>query len=95
VHPSVHIRSAGESIALAEQASTLSAGDDPRILEVLAAAYAGAGRFDQAVAVAKSAIAVASQQRLVRLTAQISLLLKLYEGHHPYIHSFTQGFGLM
>jgi Tfp pilus assembly protein PilF len=95
VHPSADIRSAAESVALAERASTLSGGDDPRILEVLAAAYAAAGRFQRAVAVAKSAVAAASQQRLTRLASQISLLLKLYESNRAYIYSFAQGFGVM
>jgi Flp pilus assembly protein TadD len=95
VHPDGKVRAPHESIELAERASTLSGDDDPHILEVLAAAYAGAGRFEKAVAISKSAIAIASKQRQPRLAAQISRLLELYEANRPYIHSFVQTFGLM
>jgi tetratricopeptide (TPR) repeat protein len=93
VHPDATVRASGESVELAERASMLTGAREPAVLDVLAAAYAGAGRFDQAIAVAQSAIALASQRNSTRLAAEIERRLRLYETHRAYIHAFAGGFG--
>jgi tetratricopeptide (TPR) repeat protein len=93
VHPDARIRASGESVELAERASMLTGAREPAVLDVLAAAYAGAGRFDQAIAVARSAIAFASQRHSKRLAVEIERRLRLYETHRAYTHAFAGGFG--
>ncbi len=48
-----------EAVALAEQATRARGGDDPNLLDTLAAAYAAAGRFDDAVAASLRAASAA------------------------------------
>jgi tetratricopeptide (TPR) repeat protein len=50
------IRDSGEAVQLAERAADLVEWRDPAALDVLAAAYAAAGRFDRAVATADTAL---------------------------------------
>src|SRR5262249_39387259 len=54
------LRNANEAIVLAERAALLTQRRDLSALDALAAAYASARRFDEAVAVARSAIAQAT-----------------------------------
>jgi tetratricopeptide (TPR) repeat protein len=92
VHPDPRIRTPSEAVALAERASTLTADGDAAILDVLAAAYAGAGQFDRATVVARAAVASASQRDPTRVAA-IKQRLALYESDRAYLHDFTTGFG--
>jgi spermidine synthase len=48
-HPEARYRDAAEAVRLAERARELTGGKDPVVLNVLAAAYAEAGRGDDAV----------------------------------------------
>jgi tetratricopeptide (TPR) repeat protein len=48
-HPEARYRDAAEAVRLAERARELTGGKDPTVLNVLAAAYAEAGRSDDAV----------------------------------------------
>jgi tetratricopeptide (TPR) repeat protein len=50
----------GEAVALAERACALTGNTTPVFLDVLAAAYAAAGRFDAAVPTAEKAVALAT-----------------------------------
>jgi len=93
VHPDAQVRAPGESVELAERASMWTGDRDPVVLDVLAAAYAGAGRYTQAIAVANSAIAFASQRNATRLAMDIERRLRLYEANRAYVHSFAEGFG--
>lgn len=58
--PDPTVRNGAEAVRLAEAASAATGGRDPRALDVLAAAYAEAGRFDEAVRAATSALDLAS-----------------------------------
>jgi Flp pilus assembly protein TadD len=50
------LRNGPEAVAMAEQANRLSGGNRPVVLRILAAAYAEAGRFSEAVETAERAL---------------------------------------
>ena len=54
------VRNGAEAVELATRAIQLSGGESARLLDVLAAAYAEAGRFSEAVATARRALAMVS-----------------------------------
>jgi tetratricopeptide (TPR) repeat protein len=58
-HPDEKIRDGAAAVKYAERAAELSKHAEPSILDTLAAAYAQAGRFDDAVATAQKALALA------------------------------------
>jgi hypothetical protein len=53
----------------------------------LAAAYAEAGRFDQAIATGQKACALASELGETNLLARNQELVALYQAHQPYHES--------
>jgi hypothetical protein len=71
------LRDPGEAIRLASRAADLSGRRDAYILDVLAAAYAAAGRFTDASRTAEAAEALASGSA-PDLAAQIRAHLSLY-----------------
>ena len=75
---------ASEALAAAEKAVALTGRRDPSILDTLAAACAVAGRFDRAVAEAKSAAELAASGGREELAAEIRARLELYARHEPY-----------
>jgi Flp pilus assembly protein TadD len=81
------IRNGPKAVSLAEHAATLSHGLDPVILNTLAAAYAEAGRFEEASNMANRAIALAQQTGQNTLANQIQSLLALYRQHRAFHHS--------
>jgi tetratricopeptide (TPR) repeat protein len=78
------LRNGKEAVALAEQACTLTDRKDPNTLETLAAAYAEAGRFPEAVTTAKAAIALATSLGRKDEARQIQDRLKLFQARQPY-----------
>src|SRR5207247_5795327 len=54
--PDSSLRDVPEALRLAERAAELSDRRDPRVLDLLAAAYAASGEFDRAVATAQAAL---------------------------------------
>jgi len=58
-HPQAAVRDGTAAVRLAEKAAGLSRRQDPGVLDTLAAAYAEAGRFEEAVAVAEEGLALA------------------------------------
>jgi tetratricopeptide (TPR) repeat protein len=57
-HPDPKFREPGEAVRLAERACRLTRNQDAPALDALAAAYAAAGRFDEAAAAARAALAL-------------------------------------
>ena len=55
-HPDSNVRDPVEAVDAGERAAALSGRKSPQALDALAAAYAAAGRFDQAVAAAREAL---------------------------------------
>jgi tetratricopeptide (TPR) repeat protein len=81
--PEPSVRNGGKAVALAEQANQFSKNKDPLILRTLAAAYAEAGRFPEAVATAKQALALAVTQSNTGLTNVLQTEIGLYQTNSP------------
>jgi protein O-mannosyl-transferase len=77
------VRNGAQAIKLAEKAAELSSRRVPAILNTLAAAYAEAGRFDDAIATANQAIELAQSANQTNLVAKIERALALYKSHTP------------
>jgi len=84
------IRDGAKAVACAQRAVGLSEGKDPSILETLAAAYAEAGRFPEAVQTARLALQFAVARRKLDLADTIRDRLKLYEAGVPYHESESE-----
>ena len=82
--PDDALRDDREAVALAEQANQATGGQSPEVLDTLAAAYAEAGRFDQAVATADQASRIAGQAGAQELASRVETRKNLYERHQPY-----------
>ena len=76
-HPDAGVRNADEAIRLASRAVELSGGKDASVLDSLAAAYAAAGRFEEAVASGEAAEKLAGSSAPA-LEAEIRARLALY-----------------
>lgn len=76
--PDASIRNGNEAVALAGKANELVKGTNPKILRTLAAADAEAGRYPEAAATAKQALALAPAQSILanELQAEIQLYQK-------------------
>ena len=83
-HPAPEVREEAEAIRLAEHAADLTAHRDAGVLDTLAAAYASAGRFDRAVAIAQQALALIPTQPGDTQAARIAAHLELYRAQQPY-----------
>jgi len=78
------VRNGGEAVQLAERLCAVSGCQEADGLDVLAAAYAEAGRFDDAVRVAQRAVEAATAAGPGDLAGQIQERLKLYRASRPY-----------
>lgn len=74
-----------EAIGLAERAAALTGGENPTVLDTLAAAYAVAGRFDDAATTAERALAAASREGDEELAAEIGERVELYRRDRTYV----------
>jgi protein O-mannosyl-transferase len=77
--PDASARNGSRAVGLAQQAEQLSGGRQPQILDTLAAAYAEAGRFPEAVETAKRAVDLAATGNYGALADAIRSHLRLYE----------------
>ena len=78
---------AEEAVRLASRACELSGRQNPVMLGTLAAAYAEAGRFDDAVATAQEACNIALAKGQGDLAKKNQALLELYQSRRPYHES--------
>lgn len=85
--PQENIRNGGEAVRLAEQAAEMTGRHDPGILDTLAAAYAAAGRFDDAVETAEQAQKMAADASHKKAASDIAQRLALYRTRKPFIDS--------
>lgn len=83
-HPDPAIRNAHEAVQLAEKSSQLTGYEDPAVLDTLAAAYAEAGRFDDAIRTAAKAIDEARASADDSLADDVGARLELYRTGKPY-----------
>jgi protein O-mannosyl-transferase len=89
--PNASDRNGNEAATLAERAVRLTGGHNPAYLDTLAAAYAEAGRFAEAIDTARKAVEVAEQLHAQQLTDGINARIKLYEAHKPYRDEMDDG----
>ena len=86
-HPDPQVRDPQLAIRLAARAVELTSHEQPALLDVLAAAYAAAGRFDQAVATANAALNLLRGADSREAAASLKQRLALYEQARPYIEA--------
>lgn len=84
-HPRRDLRDPGEAVALAERLAARFSFAEPRSLDVLGAAYAAAGRFDEAVRAAGRAADLASRAGDAALAAAVRARLSLYRSRRAFI----------
>ncbi len=89
-HADADLRDPDRAITLAERACELTGRRAPALLDTLAAAYASAGRFGDAVATARRAIALASSAGARDLAGRIHQRLQQYEAKQPPYLPTTQ-----
>ena len=82
--PEASLRNGPEAIALAQRADQLCGSRRPDMLDALAAAYAEAGRFPEALATARKALALARQQQDQAVANALRSRIALYESGRPY-----------
>jgi protein O-mannosyl-transferase len=77
------LRNGARAVELAQQANAMTGGEDPIMLHTLAAAYAEAGQFSEALETAQHALRLAEAQSRANLGAQLRLEMKLYQAGSP------------
>jgi len=82
--PDAGIRDGPMAIALALQAESVSQAQEPVFIATLAAAYAEAGQFSEAVATAQRAFELASAQRNPTLAGVLNDQMALYQAGKPF-----------
>jgi Flp pilus assembly protein TadD len=82
--PEADVRNGAEAVKLAEQAAGLPGGESPEVLDTLAAAYAEAGRFPEAVATASRALDLATRWNNARFATAERAKIALYASRTPY-----------
>ena len=82
--PAASPRNGPEAVRLAQQACELTRFRRTIMVGTLAAAYAEAGRFAEAVATAQKACALAAEEGDRALLARNQELLELYRASQPY-----------
>jgi tetratricopeptide (TPR) repeat protein len=65
-HPDPEVRDGAEALEPAQRAADLTRRRDPQVLDTLAAAYAAAGRYGEAIANAQKALQLAPDDRDLR-----------------------------
>lgn len=85
--PDDSLRDGDKALALAQRANTLRKGADPVILHTLAAAYAEAGQFKQAIAIAEEATRLAGKLGNQTLVTALHDEIALYQLGLPYRQS--------
>ncbi len=77
-------RNGPEAVRLAEKAAELTSFKHPFILGTLAAAYAQAGRFEDAVSTARDAIRLGTRHELHAWTQEQKVQMERYQSGNPY-----------
>jgi len=82
--PDPKVRNGEEAVRLAEGVNRASKGRSPEALGVLAAAYAEAGRFEEAVRTAQRALLMARSSGREGLVRSIKDQLQRYKARKPF-----------
>ncbi len=91
-HKQTEFRNPEEAVRLAERACELTNYEEPGVLDTLAAAYATAARFPEAVATAEKALGLAQSSGQNQLKEEIQNHLRLYKAGQPYIEPSPEVF---
>ncbi len=83
-NPNASLRNGAEAVKLAQRAVQLTDAREPVVLGTLAAAYAEASRFPEAVQTARKALDLATQQNKQPLVESIKAKISLYEAGTPF-----------
>ena len=83
-HSQDKLRDPTETVRLAQRACKLTGYKDAGLVDTLAAAYAAAGRFSEAVATAEKAVELAGTENDKERVQKIQNRLKLYRQQKPY-----------
>ena len=78
------VRNGREAVGLAEQAVSIAGDGNPQLLDTLAAAYAEAGRFPEAIATAERAIGRAASASDTALAEAIQERVGLYRAGRAF-----------
>jgi tetratricopeptide (TPR) repeat protein len=78
-------RDARKAVAWAERAWQATGLQDPRVADVLAAAHAAAGQFEQAVRIAEQALQLAAAAHMDEFAEQVRQRLALYRQQQPFV----------
>jgi tetratricopeptide (TPR) repeat protein len=78
-HPDPKVRNITEAVTLAERADELTKHQNIEVLETLAEAYAAAGKYEQAVTAAQTALKLANAAKNEAAAERISKRLELYK----------------
>ena len=89
-YPADTIRDGKRAVELAEKAAVLPGGEAPIVLRTLAAGYAEAGDFSNAVNTAQHALDLATGQNNTSLLATLRHEIELYQARTPYRESPPQ-----
>ena len=85
-------RNGAEAVRLAERVCELTHHGEPFFMGTLAAAYAEAGRFPEAVATADKAEQLATSAGLTAVAAKTRQRLELYRDAKPYHEPVPTGY---
>ena len=83
-NPDASVRNTTEAIRLAERACKISTNREPGALDTLAAAYANAGRFEDALRIANQALALAESSGQKEQALYLRKRIQLYGANQPY-----------
>jgi protein O-mannosyl-transferase len=81
--PDASLRNGPRAIDLAQRANQAAGAKDPRTMAALAAAYAEARRFPEALAAAQQALGLATNQGNIPLADALQAQIELYRGGLP------------
>jgi len=87
--PDPSVRNGTKAVELALQTDRLSGGTNPVMAATLAAAYAEAGRFPEAITTIQRAMQLANGQNNAALVAALQAQLKLYQAGSPFHQTGT------
>ncbi len=78
------LRDGPVSVRLAQQANQLTGYNQPKMMDTLAAAYAEAGRFPEAIQATRKAMDLARPSGKTALLKQLEARMPLYQAGQPY-----------
>ena len=82
--PGADLRDGAQAVKFGERAVELTGGDSCNELDTLAAAYAEAGRYDEAITTAERALAIAKRTGPAELATQLADRLEQLRARRRY-----------